>query len=98
MMPPEHTPASAVRSVAGDPLDGVQRLQDRLHVGVQPPVGVPGVRVAPGDHEHLLALPHEVLDQAPARGQVQRVVLVDRRRHDQQRDLAGPSRSAACTG
>ena len=71
----------------GDPPGGVHRLQDRGDVRVHSPVRVPGIRVPPGDHEHLLALPDEVFDQAAARRQVQRVVLVDRRRHDQQRDL-----------
>ena len=72
---------------AADPVRRVERLRDRLHVGVETPVGVPGVRVAPGDHEHLLPLLDEVLDQAAARGEIERVVLVDRRRDDQQRHL-----------
>ena len=66
-----------------------------VHVGVEVPGGVPRVWVAPGDHEHLLALPDQVLDQAAAGGQVQRVELVDRRRDDQQRHLPDRARSAA---
>ena len=77
---------------------GVHRLDDRLAVGVQAPVGVPGVGVAPGDAEDLLAAGHEVLDQAALLGEVDHVVLVDRRRHDQQRHLADLGASAACTG
>ena len=73
---------------AGDPLDRVHRVQDRPDVGVEVPRRMPRVRVAPRDHEHLLALTHEELDQAASGRQVQRVVLVDRRRHDQQRNLA----------
>ncbi len=46
---------------------------------------MPGVGVAPGDDEHLVALPDEVLGQAAPGGQVGDVVLVDHRRHDQQR-------------
>ena len=44
-----------------------------------------GARVAPRDAEHLVALADEVLDQAAAGCQVDDVVLVDRRRDDQQR-------------
>jgi hypothetical protein len=72
---------------ATHPLDGVQRVEYRLNVGVKAPAGVPGVRVAPGDHEHLLAVLNQVLDHAAAGCQVQHVVLVDGRRHDEQRYL-----------
>jgi hypothetical protein len=44
--------------------------------------------IAPGDHEHLLALGEQVLDEASPRGEVEDVELVDRRRDDEQRDLA----------
>ena len=74
--------------LARDLLGRRHRLDDRLAVGVQPPVGVPGVGVAPGDAVDLLAAGDEVLDQAALLGEVDHVVLVDRRRHDQQRDLA----------
>ena len=44
--------------------------------------------VAPGDHEDLLALAQQVLDQAAARREVQDVELVDRRRDHEERELA----------
>ena len=47
-----------------------------------------GVGVAPGDHEDLLALVDEPFDHAAAGGEVEHVVLVDRRRREQQRHLA----------
>ena len=68
--------------------DRVARLEDRGGVGVEVEVALLVVRVAPGDHEHLLALADQVLDQAAPRGEVEHVVLVDRRRDEQQRDLA----------
>jgi len=43
--------------------------------------------VPPGDHEYLLTVLDEVLDQAAAGREVKGVVLVDRRRHDKQRHL-----------
>ena len=46
------------------------------------------LRVAPGEREHLLALAHQVLDHAALGREVDEVVLVDHRRHDQQRLLA----------
>src|SRR3712207_7827750 len=53
------------RSVlAADLLDRVERVEDGRGVGVEAPVAVPGVGVAPGHHEDLLALADEVLDQA----------------------------------
>ena len=48
-----------------------------------------GVRVAPGDRRTPAGPARdEVLDQAAARREVEHVVLVDRRRREQQRDLA----------
>src|SRR6202012_5038394 len=73
---------------AGDPLGRVHGVQDGLAVRVEVPLGVPRVRVAPGDHEHLQALADQVLHHAAARGQVHHVELVDHRRDDQPRDLA----------
>jgi hypothetical protein len=73
---------------AADPLDGVERIEHGLDVGVKAPAGVPGVRVSPGDHEHLLAASDEVLDEAAVGGQVEGVVLVDGRRYHEHRDLA----------
>ena len=72
----------------GDRRDGVARLEDRGRVGVEVEVALLGVRVAPGDDEHLLALAHEPLDHAAPRREVEHVELVDRRRREQQRDLA----------
>ena len=71
----------------GDPFGRVHGVQDGLTVGVDIPLGVPGVRVAPGDHEHLQALADQVLHHAPVRRQVHHVELVDHRRDDYQRDL-----------
>ena len=45
------------------------------------------VRVAPRDHEDLHPLADEVLDEAAPRREVEDVVLVDRRRDEEQRDL-----------
>jgi hypothetical protein len=70
---------------ASDALDGVECLDDRLDVGGEAPVGVPGVRVAPGDHEDLLTLLYQVLDQAAPRCEVDGVELVDRRWDDEHR-------------
>ena len=56
------------------------------------------VRVAPGDDEDLLARGDEVLDHAAPRREVEDVVLVDRRRDEQQRHLAHLLPSSACTG
>ena len=77
---------------AGDLLDGVEGVQDAAHVGVQVPGGVPRIRVAPGDEEHLPPLPDAELHQAPVRGEVECVELVDggwdhQRRHLE--DLVG---------
>src|SRR5215204_1139990 len=41
-----------------------------------------GVRVLPGDHEHRVALVHQVLDQAVLRLQIEDVVLVDPGRYE----------------
>ena len=78
----EHRPRAA-----GDLLHGVEGVQDGTDVGVEVPGGVPRVRVAPGDDEHLPALPDAELDQAPLRGEVDRVELVDRGRDHQRRHL-----------
>ena len=54
-----------------------------------------GVRVAPGDDEHLLALLDQPLDHAAAGRQVEHVVLVDRRRR---RTAAAPRAPSAVCG
>ena len=73
---------------ARDRLDRLERLEDRLRVRVEAPVGGLLARVAPGDREHLLAGSHEVLDHAPPGRHVGHVVLVDHRRDEQERRLA----------
>ena len=79
----------------GDPFGRVHGVQDGLTVGVDIPLGVPGVRVAPGDHEHLQALADQVLHHAPAGRQVHHVELVDHRGDDQQRDRPDRGRDRA---
>ncbi len=86
-MPPEQMPSSAVRSWREICSHGVHRLDDRRAVGVEVPRGVPRVGVAPGDDVDLQAAAHQVLDHGALLGEVDDVVLVDRRRDDQQRDL-----------
>ncbi len=76
------------RRPAGDARDRFTRLQDCGGIGVEVEVALLDVRVAPGDHEHLLALLDQPLDQAAPGREVEHVVLVDRRRRDQQRHLA----------
>ena len=89
-MPPGADPHQRRPVGAADALDRVERVEHRLDIRVQAPRGMPGVRVAPRDHEHLLAAPHQVLDQAPPRCQVEGVVLVDGRRRNEQRYLPDP--------
>ena len=75
-----------------DLLDGVQRVQDRLAVGVETPISLFRSGIAPRYREDLDALPQKILDHAPARGDVHDVELVDHRWHHQQRrreDLVG---------
>src|SRR4029453_15986439 len=74
-------------SAARDLLDGVECVQDAPNVRVEVPGGVPRIRVAPRDHEHLPALPDAELHEASPRGEVERVELVDRRGYDQHRNL-----------
>ena len=75
---------------AGDVGDDVERAQLGLDVVVDAPGAVLARRVAPHHREELHALADEVLDEAPARGQVEEVVLVDLRRDHQQRPDAHP--------
>ena len=70
----------------GDLLDLPERVEDRVAVGVDAPRPVLGGGIAPGDREDLVALAHEILDHAAARRDIHDVVLVDHRRHQQQRD------------
>ena len=87
-MPPEQAASRCTASAEQMPATASHRLDDGLGVLAEPPRGVPLVRVAPGHHEHLLPLGGQVLDHAPAGREVENVVLVDRRRDDQQRQLA----------
>ncbi|MNQ83859.1 hypothetical protein D3C85_989610 [compost metagenome] len=64
---------------------GIDGLLERPYIARQPPLAMAGVRVAPAHHEHLQAVLQRVLDEALARRQIEDVVLVDLRRHDQQR-------------
>ena len=75
------------RRLARDGGDGVARLEHGARVGVEVEVGVRLVGVAPGDEEDLHPLGDEVLDDTAPRREVEDVVLVDRRRDEEQRDL-----------
>ena len=68
--------------------DGLPRLDHRVGVGVEVEMALRLLGVAPGNDEDLLAGGDEVLDHAAAGRQVEDVVLVDRRRDEQQRHLA----------
>ncbi len=72
--------AAAAGDLAAD-LDG---LVEGLDIGAQAPFAVLGVGVAPTDDEDLQVVLQGVLDEALFRRQVEDVVLVDLRRHDQQ--------------
>ena len=61
------------------------RVFERQHVGLQTPGRFAGARVEPADHVDREALLHQELDQAAAWRQIPDVVLVDLRRHDEQR-------------
>src|SRR5262249_61894214 len=63
-------------AAARDLGDYVERVQQRLDVGVEPPVALRGGRVPPADDERLEALLDEKLDQAPPRGEIGDVELV----------------------
>jgi hypothetical protein len=86
--PARARPVQVDRLLPGDRGDGVARLQHGGRVGVEIEVPLLGAGVAPRDHEHLLALLHEPLDQAAPGRKIEHVVLVDRRRDEQQRHLA----------
>ncbi len=70
---------------AGDRPAHVERLFEGGDVGGQAPFAVSHIRVAPADHKGLQAVFQGVLHKAVGRAQVENVVLVDLRRHDQQR-------------
>ena len=76
------------RGLTADRGDRVARLEHRRGIRVEVEMALLRVGIAPGDHEHLLALPHQPLGHAPARSEVEHVVLVDRRRREQERHLA----------
>ena len=97
-MPPAHRPSTWTASAPRDRLDRLERVEHRAGVGVEPPVGVALVRVAPGDREHLLAGADGVLDHAAAGREVGDVVLVDHRRDDAAAAARAPAASAARTG
>ena len=72
---------------AADLLHHPARLDARARVGIQVEVRLLGVRVPPGEREHLHALRGEPLDDAAPGRKVPGVVLVDRRRDDHDRHL-----------
>ena len=84
MMPPEQAPLRWTPVRAGDAGDGIARVEDGGGVRVEVEVALLDVRVAPRDHEHLLALAHQPLHEAAARGEVEHVEPVDGRRGEQQ--------------
>src|SRR5512132_4571660 len=74
--PARAQPQQRRRGDPADPPGRLQRLQDRLPVGVGVPVAVAGVGVAPGDDEDLLAAVDQIFHQAATRGEVEDVVLL----------------------
>ena len=72
-------------AAAGDGPAHVHGFFHGLDVAGQAPFAVAHIRVAPTDHEHLQAVFQGELDEAVAGAQVKDVVLVDLRRHHQQR-------------
>ncbi|MNS83995.1 hypothetical protein D3C72_1178030 [compost metagenome] len=69
----------------GDRPTDVHRLFHRLDIRRQAPFAMAYIRVAPTDHEGLQAVFQCVLDEAVVWAEVENVVLVDLRRHHQQR-------------
>ncbi|MNX40745.1 hypothetical protein D3C86_711340 [compost metagenome] len=75
--------------LAGGRLHAVQGGDDAIHhVVVEIDLGLGHARVAPGDHEHRLALGDQPGDQGVLGPHVHDVVLVDEGRHYQHRCLA----------
>ncbi|MNR01284.1 hypothetical protein D3C85_1170840 [compost metagenome] len=70
---------------AGDIANGMDRFDQRRHVGFEIPLALRRSRIAPAHHEHLEFLPHQVLDDALARSEVEHIELVDLWRHDKLR-------------
>jgi hypothetical protein len=74
--------------LAGHLLDHVEGGQRALpHVLLEAHLGVPLVRINPGDHEHGEALVDAPLDEGLFRVQIEHVELVDPRRADHERRL-----------
>ena len=72
--------------LAGGFFDGAERRQGAFeHVVVQGLFSQPCVRVDPRDDEHRMALANGPLDKGILLPEIEDVVLVDPRRHDQQR-------------
>ncbi|MCY1420417.1 hypothetical protein D9M71_360370 [compost metagenome] len=72
-------------AAAADRAAGLDGLVHSLDVGRQPPFAVARVGVAPADDEQLDVVLQRVLHEALFRRQIEDVVLVDLRRHHQQR-------------
>ena len=76
--------------LAGGLLDGIHRGQrPHLHVIGPGEITLLGPRIAPGDQEHGVALLHQPAHHRIVLTQIENVVLVDPRRHDQQRRAEG---------
>src|SRR5208283_6010664 len=70
---------------SGDLAYDVDRLRDRLDIIIESPVAVLQLRIAPGDAEDLETLRQQEPDKALFRRQIERVVLVDLGRRDDDR-------------
>ena len=85
-VPPTQKPSALTWSLLVISLRDAQRLEHALLEVVVPAVlALLGLDVAPGDHEHGIALGHGVGDEGVLRLQVEDVVLVDARRDHHQR-------------
>ena len=84
----EQLPARWTRVGAGDRAHGVDRLERAVRVRVQPPVRCSASGLRQESANTCWPCAHQVLDHAALRREVDEVVLVDHRRHDQQRLLA----------
>jgi hypothetical protein len=72
----------------GDGGDCIACLRHGVGVSVEVEVTLGLVRVAPRDREHLLTLRDVMFDHAPAGREIEDVVLVDRRRDEQEGDFS----------
>ena len=86
----QHSSAAQAEQVArvgsADGGDGIEHLHDADHVLVEPDVSVAGVRIDPGRDEDLAPGVEFRAGNRLLRFEVEQVVLVDRRRDDEERD------------